>query len=103
MNALDAATGGKLWTWAVPDKTTRVTTEDYASAVLSAPMVADGRVFFTSYTGFVYCLRAEKTPKGDRLVFKEKIAEQVCMTVPMAYEGAVFVRGENATFKFGAK
>ncbi len=102
MNAVDAKSGGKLWSWTVPDKTKNVASEDYANAVYSTPMVADGRVFFTSYTGFLYCLRAERAPK-ERLAWKEKIAEQVCMTVPMAYEGAVYVRGENATFKFGAK
>ncbi len=102
MNALDAKNGEKIWTWAVPDKTKNVTSEDYASAIYSTPMIADGKVFFTSYTGFLYCLRTEKSPK-ERLAWKEKISEQVCMTVPMAYEGAVYVRGERTTFKFAGK
>ena len=102
MNALDATSGAKLWFWNVPDKTKNVTSEDYASAVYSAPLVAGGRVYFTSYTGYLYCLTTDKAPK-ERLVFKEKISEQVCMTVPMAHEGAVFVRGAGATFKFAGK
>ncbi len=102
MNALDPGTGERIWTWAVPDRTKAVSSEDYADAVLATPLVADGRVLFTSYTGYLYCLRADKDAK-ERLVFKEKLSDQVCMTVPMVHEGAVYVRGWNATFKFGGR
>lgn len=102
MNALDGKTGTRLWTWTVPDKTTAVSSEQYGNAVYAPPLVADGRVYFTSYSGFLYCLHADPKAK-ERLAWKEKISDRVCMTVPTAYEGAVYVRGAGATCKFGVR
>jgi outer membrane protein assembly factor BamB len=102
MNALDAASGKKVWSWEVPDKTDGVSSPEYGNAVYAAPVVAGGRVYFTSYSGYVYCLRTEVEAK-ERLAWKEKISDRVCMTVPTAFEGAVYVRGAGMTFKFAAK
>lgn len=102
MHAVDAKTGGKLWSWDVPDRTKGVTSEKYENAVFSTPLVADGRVYFTSYSGYVYCLNAAKDAKV-RLVWKEKISTPVTMTSAMVHEGAVFVRGQGATYKFAGK
>ena len=99
LHAIDGGTGKTDWTFEVPaeDELKRGVKAGYGRSVYCKPLVCDGKIYFTSYSGYLYCV------KEGRLLWKERISESICMTIPMAYKGAIYVRGKGATYKFGSR
>ena len=98
---VDEKTGKTLWSFKVPDALEKGVQEGFGSSVYTFPLIADGKVYFTSYSGYIYCLSAKPRVK-KRLLWKHQISTTICMTVPLAYRGAIYVRGKQATYKFSA-
>ncbi len=71
------------------------------SAMRSTPLIADGKMYLTTHSGWAYIL--EPGPRGLKVVDEQRLADASCDASPIAAHGRVYVPSSNMLYCIGGQ